>query len=68
MVFAMERLGETADDERAGADALDRLADVIEWALTDDTPPSLDSESYGIARGDALYIARGDTTNEKEKR
>lgn len=31
-VFVMERLGETADDERAGADALDNLADVIEYA------------------------------------
>lgn len=61
-------LVEHAANQRAGADALDRLADVIEWALTDDTPPSLDSESYGIARGDALYIARGDTTTEKEKR
>lgn len=46
----------------AGADALDRLADVIEWALDEDKPV-IDYESYAIAQGDALTVVRGETTD-----
>ncbi|MTE24848.1 hypothetical protein [Microbacterium sp. ZXX196] len=42
---------------RSGANALDALAAVTEWALDDDRPV-IDHESYAIAQGDALYVIR----------